>query len=153
MIDSTNPRVIMDQLKAVNKRVDKVASSGDYQAGEVATGKKWIDGKEIYQKTIILDNTSSDEIILMTSDDFDTLIKVSAFAYAGVKTSFDIVENPSQITTYMSNGDLICSITGIMMEEILSGHIIVEYTKPDATVAKTKTTQATKKKTTKKESD
>ena len=78
MIDSNNIEIIRDNLKELDQRIDSldveipahtssdagkylgVDSSGDlefsyplpaYSENETATGQKWIDGKDIYQKT------------------------------------------------------------------------------------------------------
>ena len=54
--DSTNPRVMADNIKELDARslttADEVSALQIYDTDETDTGKKWIDGSAIYRKVI-----------------------------------------------------------------------------------------------------
>lgn len=66
MIDSTNPRILADQIRELWKKIKSITGLPDYSETEVNTGQKWIDGKDIYLKCYNIAET-------LSSGDIDTI--------------------------------------------------------------------------------
>ena len=104
---------------------------GDYSTEEQLTGKRWIDGKPIYQKTIIIDNPSSavDAPYAHGISNFKHLI----YSYA-VYTRSDGVEYAEPIfinnsycrTCSVDSTNMIISATGNVYTQV---RVTIQYTK------------------------
>ena len=92
------------RLKSGN-RLDRKDTFFQYSEDEQFTGKYWIDGKKIYQKTVIWTSTSStaaQEKISHGIDDIDKVIKDETYAVNnnGLRYKFPVV-----YYQYGSNGN------------------------------------------------
>lgn len=87
MIDGTNPRILADNIRDIEKQTGgldsrvaalEVTAPKDYSTTETATGQKWIDGRDVYCK-VISDNIPAIEtatnVTILTDTDIDNIIK------------------------------------------------------------------------------
>lgn len=105
-----------------------------YSQNETDTGKIWIDGKKIYRKVILLPaiakggEYNEDLSSLMVS----TYIQIYGFTKAGDIYFIPLLnsdEKSTNLNTYVSiNNNKLRLINGVE-REILSGFVVLEYTK------------------------
>ena len=84
MIDSTNPRVMADNIRKLSGNQigqaaelealdNKIEALGSYSTTEIDTGKKWVDGSSIFRKVFILESAMS----VVTGDVTHTGLNIS----------------------------------------------------------------------------
>lgn len=122
-------------LKEFKKRQDAEAQKSlVYSQNEVDTGKIWIDGKKIYRKVILLPaiakggEYNEDLSSLMVS----TYIKIYGFTKVGSVYFIPLLNSDEKaiaLNTYVSINNNALRIINGADREILSGHVVLEYTK------------------------
>lgn len=122
-------------LKEFKKRQDAEAQKSlVYSQNEVDTGKIWIDGKKIYRKVILLPaiakggEYNEDLSSLMVS----TYIKIYGFTKVGSVYFIPLLNSDEKaiaLNTYVSIINNALRIINGADREILSGHVVLEYTK------------------------
>ena len=105
-----------------------------YSQNEIDTGKIWIDGKKIYRKVILLPAITKGAVYeydltsLMTS----TYIQICGFTKVGDAYFIPLLnsdEKAISLNTYISINNNVLRIINGAGREILSGHVVLEYTK------------------------
>ena len=118
------------QLPKVNPTL--IVSDLDYSTEEQLTGRRWIDGKPIYQKTIAFSFENSSTVYVDISDDIDVVLYAYGFAKnskymynismytqgTGGQFLYDYA-HPNQLRIRNTNSDFDNS----------SGYVTVQYTK------------------------
>ena len=177
--DSTNVRVMADNIRKLKTEVENavelpsvettdegkvltVNSSGkwtaldlppsipkDYSTTEMATGLKWVDGKEIYCKVLSATFPSDASAVVAGNIGLhETVIELAMLAKTAAGTSYIITSGNNTVS---SNGDV---STGTSLS-VLQGrpfNMIVRYTKASPTREpddEPETKKSTKRKTTK----
>ena len=116
MIRSTHPYIMDDNIK-------KLSASWDYSTEEVDTGQKWIDGKSIYCKVIVLDNVKIGNNVdtTVTSNygvaqiiDIDVLTPISDRAYTSA-------------TAWIYDNNIHCRVLATEVTTLCN--FIIKYTK------------------------
>lgn len=113
---------------------DKLAG-GSYSTSEVNTGAKWIDGKDIWKKTVntgALPNTATKNIAHSISG-YETFIGIQGFAYGSGANTLPLPYTDqsltiAQVALYVA-GDNIRILTGIDRTAYTSSYVTVFYTK------------------------
>lgn len=110
-----------------------------YSTEEVDTGRKWIDGKEIYEKTLVFEtpvniSVSSIGSIGVSSAGIDTILKAFAINNDGTTTSLTLAPR------YLGETNLNARALGYG-SSFAAKRIIFEYTKPTAASNTRKTTK------------
>lgn len=136
MTDSTNPRVMADNIKelyagllATNAQVEALQT---YDEDETATGEIWIDGKPIYQKVFKvanLPNTTSENVSHGVTD-LGTVIYLGGVMQGGGSDGRPIPNSNQIILNYTASNIRITTNTDFSNN---SGIIIFKYTKADPT--------------------
>lgn len=112
-----------------------VANNGgygiDYSLNEQATGKKWVDGKPIYQRTlnpnITLTTTGQ---TVMTMADIDTIVEVKPLLVKGGNQCQSPYSPIDAFTTWqLVSEDLLFYITGQHYNDAVLKYVTVQYTK------------------------
>lgn len=120
---------ITEQGKMLN---DKITNTNTYSTEEKNTGKKWIDGKDIYRKVITQNNANQIDLANLS---IDTLIetrgqvKVTNPSYDICALDFSWTGGDSVlrgIFTQYTGTNLVFNIKNITINYI---HVILEYTK------------------------
>lgn len=105
-----------------------------YSQNETDTGKIWIDGKKVYRKVILLPaiakkgEYNEDLSNLMAS----TYIQIYGFTKAGSVYFIPLLNSDERsiaLNTYISIKNNALRIINGADREILSGHVVLEYTK------------------------
>ena len=138
MNDSTNPRVMADNIKELDARtlgtIAEVEALQIYDDAETDTGKKWIDGKTIYRKIISIDalpNTTYQSYAHNISN-IDTIIDF----YGITKITNDNAARKIGYSGSGINGFIVSlSNVNITTNSDMSGfsaYVFIEYTKAPA---------------------
>lgn len=105
-----------------------------YSQNEIDTGKIWIDGKRVYRKVILLPTIAKSAAYRydLTNLMVSTYIQIYGFTKVGDIYFIPLLnsdEKAASLNTYVSinNNELI--IMNGAGREILSGHVVLEYTK------------------------
>lgn len=101
----------------------------DYSTSEVDTGMKWIDGKTIYRKVIVLA-----EAISINANTWTSGIDFTADKIIDVRTYYSVDNNLYPVGGNIANDKLL--ILNIRNSAITVDTIIVEYTKTEVTKKK-----------------
>lgn len=105
-----------------------------YSQNEIDTGKIWIDGKKIYRKVILLPTIAkggeyNEDLSSLT---ISTCIQIYGFTKVGNVYFIPLLNSDEKsitLNTYVSiNNNALRLINGAD-REILSGHVVLEYTK------------------------
>ncbi len=132
-------------LGVVNGKWNKMdAPSGgvDYSTTEQNTGRKWIDGKDIYQKTYAIDITSSQTGTVLISD-YDYIVNIDAvlnneffafpiFTLSSSSYLVAFVDKETNLLTVMRDND---------SKHVGIAYVTMYYTKPTPTKSRKKTTK------------
>lgn len=105
-----------------------------YSQNEIDTGKIWIDGKKIYRKVILLPAiaTKGEYRIDLSSLTASNYIQLYGFVEAGKDYFVPLLNSDEQtpeLNTYIGINNNVLRFVNGPQREILSGHIILEYTK------------------------
>ena len=90
-----------------------------YSADEVNTGKKWIDGKDIYCKVLSINAEIGSVATIASNVDF-----IDVIVNAGAITTSTSAFTP--ILTYVDNG----SLKALAIANFTAEYVYIEYTKP-----------------------
>lgn len=85
IIDNLTSASTIDALSAKQGKIlnDKIINTNTYSTEEVNTGKKWIDGKDIYRRVFVATKTSDNLVIKIADNiDFSYLFSGRLRAYA-----------------------------------------------------------------------
>lgn len=105
-----------------------------YSQNEIDTGKIWIDGKKIYRKVILLPTIAkgreyNEDLSSLT---ISTCIQIYGFTKVGNAYFIPLLNSDEKsitLNTFVSiNNNALCLVNGVD-REILSGHVVLEYTK------------------------
>ena len=134
MIDSTNPRILADNIRALSGEAGSQASDilalQTYDDEETDTGMKWIDGSTIYRKVFVINSLPNNE----------TLTINHGVTNLGVVTNFYAIQNQSEgvngrasnygstylLARFTSSNVLVQSTSDLSAS---SGFVLMEYTK------------------------
>ncbi len=134
VVDSLTSTSTTDALSAKQGKIlnDKITNTNTYSTEEVNTGKKWIDGKDIYIKVITQNNANQIDLANLS---IDTLIetrgqvKVTNPSYDICALDFSWTGGDSVlrgIFTQYTGTKLVFNLKNITVGYI---HVILEYTK------------------------
>lgn len=140
IIDNLTSASTIDALSAKQGKIlnDKIINTNTYSTEEINTGKKWIDGKDIYRKVITQNNSNAIDLTDLT---IDTIVKMDGtshvtsptwgtcpvnFAWTSTSSSGS---NNNQMFLQYSGKTLSINTKNITIDYI---HIILEYTKQEA---------------------
>lgn len=105
-----------------------------YSQNEVDTGKIWIDGKKIYRKVILLPVIAkkTEYRIDLSNLAASTYIQIYGFTKVGSAYFIPLLNSDEKsitLNTYVSINNNVLRIINGADREILSGHVVLEYTK------------------------
>ena len=105
-----------------------------YSQNEIDTGKIWIDGKKIYRKVILLPAIAKSAVYEydLTSLMASIYIQICGFTKVGDVYFIPLLnsdEKAISLNTYVSINNNVLRIINGADREILSGHVVLEYTK------------------------
>lgn len=122
-------------LKEFKKRQDAEAQKSlIYSQNEVDTGKIWIDGKKIYRKVILIPAIAKGKVYYNDLSSIMASTYIQIYGFVKVANNYFIPllnsdEKTATLNTFISiNNNTLRLINGTEME-ILSGHVVLEYTK------------------------
>lgn len=104
----------------------------NYSFTEQKTGRKWVDGKDEYERTLNPDLTlTGSGQIVMSMDSIDTIIDVHPILVTrdGAPCQSTYSPNDAFVTWAVYNGDLIFFISSNFYNVIKLKYVIVKYTK------------------------
>ena len=138
MIDSTNPRILADNIRALSKESESQASGisalqaavealRSYSKNEVDTGMKWIDGKNIYR--IVFEGTSPTEGNLDFPLSYDTIVELYGF-YVTSAGATNYITRAANLFGNQGTNIRLSSASAASYQGV-DCYIIVDYTKPD----------------------
>lgn len=132
VIDNLTSASTIDALSAKQGKIlnEKITNANTYSTEEINTGKKWIDGKDIYRKVLIGTKTSED-LILNVASNIDTMFIISG----------KLDGEGHYLLPFYESGDIFCRVefdeNNIKVKGGTSAYaqgtvtFIVEYTKTD----------------------
>lgn len=105
-----------------------------YSQNEIDTGKIWIDGKKIYRKVILLPAIAKGKTYYndLSNLKASTYIQIYGFVKTGNNYFIPLLNSDEKITTlntFVSITDNKLRLINGVDREILSGNIVLEYTK------------------------
>lgn len=105
-----------------------------YSQNEIDTGKIWIDGKKIYRKVILLPAIAkgTEYRIDLSSLTASNYIQLYGFTKTGENYFIPLLnsdEKTTTLNTFMGITNNVLRFINGADREILSGHVILEYTK------------------------
>lgn len=105
-----------------------------YQQNETDTGKIWIDGKKIYRKVILLPKIAKNakHRIDLSSLAASSYIQLYGFVKIGNNYFIPLLNSDEQtptLNTFIRIIDNVLSLINGAEREILSGFVVLEYTK------------------------
>lgn len=105
-----------------------------YSQNETDTGKIWIDGKKIYRKVILLPAIAknTEHRIDLSSLTASNYIQLYGFAKTGNNYFIPLLnsdEKTQTLNTFIGITNNVLRLINGAEREILSGHVILEYTK------------------------
>lgn len=122
-------------LKEFKKRQDAEAQKSlVYSLNETDTGKIWIDGKKIYRKVILLPAIAKGKVYYndLSNIAASTYIQIYGFVKTGSNYFIPLLnsdEKTPTLNTFVSINDNKLRLINGTEREILSGHVVLEYTK------------------------
>ena len=146
MIDSTNPRIMADNIKELAASAGESYTPPGYSTDEVDTGVTWIDGNKIYRKVIsagTLPNNTTKSIATGITG-LGIMLRIYGIANtAGGACPLPFVDDADVsgniLIDYQANGDV--RIISGSDKSGYTGYIILEYTKAAPTRSTKKTTK------------
>lgn len=145
MIDSTNPRILADNIRhlkgesgsqasdistlqtTVTAQGNAIGALQIYDDAETDTGMKWIDGKNIYRK--VFTGTSPVEGNLDFPLNYDTIVELYGFYVTSAGATNYITRSANLFGNQGTNIRL--SAASAASYQGVDCYIIVDYTKPD----------------------
>ena len=137
MIDSTNPRVMADNIRILS--VNQIAQGAELESkiealqifddAATETGMKWIDGKPIYR--IVFEGTSPTEGNVDFPLDYDTIVNLYGFYVTSAGATNYITRSANLFGNLGTSIRL--STASASSYQGVNCYIIVEYTLPDPT--------------------
>lgn len=126
--DSATNALSANQGKILN---DKISNANTYSSQETNTGKKWINGKNIYRKVLTGTKTSED-LILNVASNIETMFVISARVDGDGHYLLPFYESSEVFgrVEFIGNDIKIKSGTSVYGQGTVT--IIVEYTKQEA---------------------
>lgn len=105
-----------------------------YSQNEIDTGKIWIDGKKIYRKVILLPAIAknTEHRIDLSSLTVSSYIQLYGFTKTGENYFIPLLNSDEKtitLNTFMGITNNVLRFINGTDREILSGHVILEYTK------------------------
>lgn len=105
-----------------------------YSQNEIDTGKIWIDGKKIYRKVILLPAIakSKEHRIDLSSLAVSSYIQLYGFVKVGNNYFIPLLNSDEKtitLNTFIGITNNVLRIINGAEREILSGHVVLEYTK------------------------
>lgn len=129
-LNSTVESTLLNRVAEVEQKLP------DYSLAEQQTSRKWIDGKNIYVKTVnlgALPNAAAKAVAL--GETWDTLVSMQGMATASSSTSLPLpfVSNAASLNNRISlhlsgAGDI--TVTTFIDRTNYVGRVVLEYTKP-----------------------
>ena len=126
MIDSTNPRILADNIRALQAAVETL---GAYSTEETNTGKKWIDDSTIYKKVFFVESlpNATTKSINHGITNLKNVIKLEGLCQAAEGASgFPFPYATTLLLRYTST-QIAIQASGNSSSQ--SAYIIMEYTK------------------------
>ena len=105
-----------------------------YSQNEIDTGKIWIDGKKIYRKVILLPAIKTGEIYQIDLSSLTASNYIQLYGFVEVAKNYFIPllasdNETSALNTFTGITNNVLRIINGANRKILSGHVILEYTK------------------------
>ena len=143
MIDSTNPRVMADNIrklsdKQIAEAAEIVALQGDiealgsYSTTEVDTGKKWIDGSAIYRKVFVIENLPNSTTDTVAHNISNIGVVTALYGVAQYATGHWGLTIPYSTVILLRYNATNLAITTTSDYTYASAIIVLEYTKSAA---------------------
>ena len=144
MTDSTNPRIIADNIKTLNARSlgteaeietisDAIEALGSYSTTEENTGKKWIDNSDIYRKVFYIESLPNATTVSLNHGitNLKDVFKLEAVAQATVgKSGLPFPYATTLLVRYTAT-EIAITASGDSSDQ--SAYITIEYTKTTPT--------------------
>lgn len=105
-----------------------------YSQNETDTGMIWFDGKKIYRKVILLPAIAEEKVYYNDLSNLKASTYIQIYGFVKVRDNYFIPllnsdEKTANLNTFVSiNNNTLRLINGVD-REILSGHVVLEYTK------------------------
>ena len=134
MVDSTNPRIMADNIKELNAGTQAnakvIEALGTYSLTEVDTGKKWIDGSVIYRKIFIVDDPTIGELANVAHGISNLGIVIDCHGVAQAATGISGKNMPYSSTLLLTfNATNIEYNIGVSQSAVKKLILFFEYTK------------------------
>ena len=103
-------------------------SGGAYSLSEEASGRKWIDGKNVYQQSVVAINATSATVILPLT--IDTIISIDWVAYDADNNQWitsNVFGNTYMVAVYFDQGGIYIEYRGT---NNINVYATIKYTKP-----------------------
>lgn len=105
-----------------------------YSQNETDTGMIWFDGKKIYRKVILLPAIAKGKVYYndLSNLEASTYIQIYGFVRNGDNYFVPLLNSDEQkvsLNTFVSISDNTLRLINGVDREILSGHVVLEYTK------------------------
>ena len=143
MIDSTNPRILADNIrdlidKQTAEATEILALQGDvealrsYSTTEADTGKKWIDNSLIYRKVLFIESLPNATTLNVDTGivNLKDILNAHGFIPQGEGVQGRILPYSNQLVLRYSGNNLV--VTASADYSSYSAYIILEYTKSAA---------------------
>ena len=140
MTDSTNPRVMADNIKKLDAADQETAGVLEalqiYDDAETDTGKKWINGETIYRKVFTISElTEGSATVVHGIDNLDTIITLEGAVKA--TSNYYAVGyyngSNSRVTCFISGNAIVLTIGSTFVSTFTECNIVLEYTKTPPT--------------------
>ena len=135
MVDSTNPRVMADNIKELDARTLGTIAEAEalqiYDDEETDTGKKWIDGSPIYRKCFVVDSLTEGEYTGLhgiTNLGIVTSINGSIICASIYALNYNISAS-YRTATWFTNANIRLTVGSALVESFVKAIICIEYTK------------------------
>lgn len=105
-----------------------------YSQNEIDTGKIWIDGKKIYRKVILLPAIAKGTEYGIDLSSLTASNYIQLYGFVKIKENYFIPllnsdEQTQTLNTFIGITDNVLRFINGADREILSGHVVLEYTK------------------------
>lgn len=184
IVDSTNPRIMADNIREIARngggsdlpevtsadngkvlgvvegswnKMDAPAGGVNYSTTEQDTGLKWIDGKTIYQKTVVKSDSITsgvDNAVLHGIDNIDEVIDYDAVMIetsgystkttvpvASVTSAIDVNATYAAFVNFVGKTDFLYTMGNVIVNQVSKIVVTIYYTKITTTKSKKKTTK------------
>ena len=132
-LETTDKSNIVKSINEVNAIAVNNEKNNVYSETEIDTGKKWLNNKSIYKKTILLSSPSTiNQWITVTTLPYETLIDIhgNLIASSGRYVSINYSEPNFEIITSVINGEIQMKVlnSNWTAKQVI---MFVEYTKSE----------------------